>query len=288
MRRAILTVAAVAASAAAFAQIPTEKPGAPDRTRVTGGTYSADPAHTLVGWRVDHLGFSDYFGLFGEVTGTLAIDPANPSAAKLDVTIPVNPVVASAALREHLLRPGKDGKKPDFFGPEPKAARFVSTSVSPGADGTSAYILGNLSLNGRTRPVAIQARFTGAGTMMGSEQVGFSGRAVIRRSDFGIDTGIPLVSDEVELDLTAAFMKEATDDPRERPDPGPNACRADKAAPWLGKRANAEVRAAVARATGAKPIRWIGPGMGVTADYRPERLNMSLSKSDMILKASCG
>jgi polyisoprenoid-binding protein YceI len=284
---ALALVAATALSVSASGQMPTEKPGALDPARVTGGTYEADPNHTLVGWRVDHLGFSDYFGLFGDVTGTLTLDRADLANAKVDVTIPINPVVASQGLHDHLLRPGKDGAASDFFGPNAAPAHFVSTSVSPSVDGMAAYIVGDLTLNGHTRPVAIQARFSGAGAMMGSEQVGFSGRAVIKRSDFGITTGIPLVSDAVELDLTAAFMKKTEPEPATMPPA--NACNADKAKPWFGKKATPSVRAEVAAATGAKSIRWLYPDSIVTQDYRPDRLNVRMDKgTDIIRSASCG
>jgi polyisoprenoid-binding protein YceI len=43
--------------------------------------------------------------------------------------------------------------------------------------------------------------------MGGGEGVGFEAKATIRRSEFGIATGIPLVSDEVKLDIIAAFGK---------------------------------------------------------------------------------
>lgn len=289
-KTAIFAAAGAAAlSVAALAQMPTEKPGAPNPARVTAGSYTVDPNHTLVGWRVDHLGYNDYFGIFGDVTGSLTIDPADPSVAKVDVTIPITPTVASAALGEHLLRPGKDGGKPDFFGPEPAPARFVSTRVTPQADGTSAYILGNLTLNGRTKPVAMQAEFVGAGEMMGARTVGFHGRAMIRRSDFGIDAGIPLVSDEVELDITAAFESKGPAEPQRPPPPPPDACGASKAEAWIGKKATAEVRAEVKQATGAQMIRWLYPDSVVTQDYRPERLNVTMDKgTEVIRKVRCG
>jgi polyisoprenoid-binding protein YceI len=188
------------------------KPGAPDATRVAAGTYKTDPNHTLVGWRVDHLGFNDYFGIFGDVAGTLIIDPKNLAAAKVDITIPVSKVTtANAGLTAHLLRPGKDSAKPDFFGPAPADARFVSTSVE--ASGTMARISGNLTLNGVTKPVILEARFTGAGTtaafMGGKETVGFAAKTTIKRSDFGVNYGIPFVSDDVALDISVAFEKTA-------------------------------------------------------------------------------
>ena len=193
------------------AQMPTQAPGKPDRTRVAAGTYKLDPNHTLIGWHVDHLGFSDYFGVFGDATGTLVLDPKNPAAAKVDVTIPVSKVLtASAGLNEHLLRPGKGGAKPDFFGSAPTDARFVSTAVRPARDGVSATIVGNLTLNGVTKPVTIAARFYGAGAspMGGKATVGFSGKATILRSQWGIAGALPFVGDKVELDIAAPFEKQ--------------------------------------------------------------------------------
>jgi len=187
---------------------PPQLPGQMDPARVEAGTYAADANHSLVGWRVNHFGFNDYFGIFGNVSGTLTIDPANLSAAKVDMTIPIDSVVvASAGLKDHLLRAGRDGGKPDFFGPSPAAAKFVSTRVQP--NGNNATITGDLTLNGVTKPVTINAQFTGAGKGMMNQKptVGFEGTTTIKRSDFGISAFVPMVSDEVELTITTAFEK---------------------------------------------------------------------------------
>lgn len=188
---------------------PPQLPGQLDASRVEAGTYKTDKNHSLIGWRLNHFGFSDYFGIFGDVDATLTIDPANLSAAKVEATIPINPVVASAGLRDHLLRAGQNGSKPDFFGPNPEAAKFVSTSVAP--NGNRATINGNLTLNGVTKPVKIEAEFTGAGKAMMPPNrltVGFEGTTTIKRSDFGLNTFVPMVSDEVELQITTAFEKQ--------------------------------------------------------------------------------
>lgn len=211
MRHALL-VPLIALPAMAIAQMPTEAPGKPDPALVTAGTYKTDPGHTLIGWRVDHLGFNDYFGIFGDATGTLVLDPKSPNTSKVDITIPVSKVTtASAGLTSHLLRPGKDGGAPDFFGANPADARFVSTSVT--ASGTSAKIAGNLTLNGVTKPVTLDAKFVGAGKapamMGGKETVGFHATTTIKRSDFNVRYGIPLVSDAVALDISVAFEKAA-------------------------------------------------------------------------------
>jgi polyisoprenoid-binding protein YceI len=205
MRRALIIVAlATAAVAPVFAQGGAPQlPGAADVSRVQAGNYKIDSAHSQVAWTVNHFGFNAYHGIFGDITGTLTIDPANPSAASVNVTIPIAKVVTtSEGLTKHLLNQ-------DFF--EVTAhptATFVSTRVVP--SGTNAKIEGNLTLRGVTRPVVLDARFIGAGDnpMSKVRTVGFEATTQIRRSDFGIKFGVPMVSDEVDLRITAAFERQ--------------------------------------------------------------------------------
>lgn len=204
-----LVAGAVLAAPALVAQETPEIPGAQDPSRITGGTYAADPAHSLVEFEVDHFGFNEYFGIFGDVAGTLVLNPANLENAQVDVAIPIASVTtASAGLTEHLLRPAKDGEAPDFFGANPVAARFVSTSVI--VTDMTAQITGDLTINGITHPVTLDTEFTGAGVnpFNNKETVGFEAEATILRSDFEVNYGIPLVSDEVELEISVAFEKE--------------------------------------------------------------------------------
>lgn len=208
MRRIALAVLIIAVPA--LAQAPSAPPGSRNPAAVTGGTYTADPNHTLVTWTVNHLGFSPYTGIFGDIAGTLTLDPKNLAATTVDVTIPVSKVTtASSGLTAHLTRAGKDGGKPDFFGAAAADAHFVSTSVV--ASGQTAKVTGNLTLNGVTRPITLAAAFYGAGKapamMGGKENVGFHATGTIKRSDFGVSFGIPIVSDEVKLDIAAAFQK---------------------------------------------------------------------------------
>lgn len=211
MRMKFIALAAtVAVATPIIAQQAMQAPGSKNPAAITGGTYTADPGHTLVMWEVNHLGFTPYFGIFGDVTGTLQFNPKAPNAAKVDVTIPVSKVTtANAALTAHLLRAGKDGGKADFFGAAPADAKFVSTKVV--ASGQNATIIGNLTLNGVTKPVTLAAKFYGAGKMPaqmgGKEGLGFEATGTIKRSDFGIAMGIPMVSDAVKLRIAAGFQK---------------------------------------------------------------------------------
>ena len=214
MRKTVLAVAAAAGvsllSIGALHAQGGPQPGAINVSAIEAGSYTADPSHSMVGWSVSHLGFNDYYGLFGDVAGTLTVDPANPSASKVDVTIPIASVtVPSAGLKDHLLRPGKDGAAADFFGANPQPARFVSTQVQPTGP-TKANITGNLTLNGVTKPVTIAAEMSGMGSnaMNQKKTLGFHGTATIKRSEFNIPFGLQFgIGDDVDLMMTVAFEK---------------------------------------------------------------------------------
>lgn len=214
MRKTILTAAAATGLATlavgALNAQDAATPGAMDVSRVTAGTYATDPAHSLVQWSVDHFGFNPYFGIFGDIEGTLTLDPAQIEDAQVDVRIPIASVaVPSAGLRDHLLRPGKDGGSPDFFGAEPGMARFVSTDVTR-LGATRALIAGTLTMNGQSGPVVLLTEFSGAGAnpMSEAETVGFIATTTIDRSDWGVGYGIPMISDAVDLKISVAFEKQ--------------------------------------------------------------------------------
>lgn len=178
-------------------------PGAADPARVVAGTYAVDPNHTQIQFTVDHFGVSNYFGIFGGATGEMTLDPARPSAARVAIEIPIDALVTtSERLNTHL-------KAPDFF----DAARFPTAtfrSTAVAVHGTHARISGDLTLRGVTKPVVLDARFTGAGPhpMNHKLQVGFEATTTIKRSDFGVSYGLGLVSDEVPLRITVAFEKQ--------------------------------------------------------------------------------
>ncbi len=177
-------------------------PGVVDASRVAAGTYTVDSRHTQVNWQVNHFGFNDYFGLFGDVSGTLDIDPANLAAAKVDVIIPIASVATSnAELTTHL-------QTPDFFDVAKfSTARFVSTNVA--VDGTRAIIKGDLTMLGVTKPVELETRFEGAGAnpMNKKATLGFHASTTIKRSEWGMTKYVPMVGDEVKLRISVAFEK---------------------------------------------------------------------------------
>ncbi len=185
------------------ASSPTNLPGAPDKSRISGGSFTVDSNHALITWTVDHFGFNKYSGQFSQPTGMLMLDPNNLSAAMVDINIPMSGIVTGAeGLTKHL-------KTDDFFNADAyPTARFVSTSVVP-TGMTTAAITGNLTIGATTRPITLNAQFIGAGTnpMSKKENVGFHATAALNRSDFGVNYALPVVSDRVDLNITVAFTK---------------------------------------------------------------------------------
>lgn len=182
-------------------------PGAKDASRVKAGTYRIDSAHSQVAWRANHLGFNDYFGLFGNPTGSLTIDPANPGGTSVTIELPIAEIATSnAKLTSHLL-------SGDFFDATKfPTASFKSTSVKVDDDGDEAKVAGVLTIKGVSKPVTLDVDFVGAGNgppqMGGKLNVGFHAEAKIRRSDFGISYGIPMVPDEIPIEISAAFVQQ--------------------------------------------------------------------------------
>lgn len=193
---------AVSLGATVTAQMPATQPGKPDTSLITGGTYAVDPGHTQVFFRYNHMGFSNNMGLIAEPSGTLVLDPKAPDKASVSVTFPVaNLRTGIAKLDEHLM-------KADLF----DAARFPTAtfqSTSVKVDGTTADIIGKLTIKGVTKDVTLHAKFVGAGmnSFMKKDTIGFDAEAQIKRSDFGMGYGVPMVGDDISLKITAAFEK---------------------------------------------------------------------------------
>ena len=174
-----------------------------DPAEVQAGEYRLDPGHSKITWSVDHFGYSTYVGQFSKVEGTLSVDPKKASEARLDVTIDANSVgTLNPALDAHL-------KAADFLDTAKfPTATFKATSIKLTGKRT-ADITGDLTLRGVTRPVTVSATFNQAGVnpVDKTYSLGFSGKAKIKRTDFGVSAYAPALGDDVTLDLEAELKK---------------------------------------------------------------------------------
>lgn len=65
-------------------------------------------------------------------------------------------------------------------------------------------------------------------------------------------------------------------------------CNHDALARFIGQKASAETGAALLAASGVRTLRWGGPGMAMTMDFRPDRLTVSYDEAMVITSARCG
>ncbi len=161
-------------------------------------TYKLDPGHTMVLFSWNHFGYSNPTANFGLGEGTLVFDEQHPANSSVEVTLPLANLDSHVpALDEHL-------KKPDFLdaGKYPTVT-FKSTAVES-LGGNKFKVTGDLTVHGMTRPVVLDATLNKVGPhpMTKAPSIGFDATASIKRSDFGVATYVPNVSDELSIRIT--------------------------------------------------------------------------------------
>ena len=166
--------------------------------------YEIDATHTHVGFAISHMGFSETYGVFKNVSGTLTLDEKKPEESKVDITIHTDSLdTANDARDEHVK--GKDFLDTANF----PTMTFKSTKVDvTGKD--AATVTGDLTLHGVTRPVSLIVKLNkvGPSPMDKSRQVaGFSAIGKLKRSDFGITTYVPAIGDEVTLTISTEAVR---------------------------------------------------------------------------------
>jgi polyisoprenoid-binding protein YceI len=165
-------------------------------------TWKIDPAHTNAGFAVKHMMFTTVRGKFNEVEGFITFDPANPGAASVEAHVKANSVFTGVNDRDNHLRSA------DFFdAPTYENITFKSTRVES-ATPTKARVIGDLTIHGVTKEVALDVEYQGTGkNPWGMTVAGFSATATINREDFGLkynqvlEAGGVLVGREVKLEL---------------------------------------------------------------------------------------
>lgn len=179
---------ATAAASAAFA--------APEK-------YVLDASHSQVVFSYNHLGFSTTFGMFSGFEGEIMFDQENPADSTVSVSMPVKSMFTGWEQRDgHFM-------SDDFFGAKDgDLVSFTSTAIEVTGDNT-AKITGDLSMNGITKPVVLDAKLnqTGNHPMANKAWAGFDATTTLLRTDFGVGNFAPHVGDEVEVRISIEAMK---------------------------------------------------------------------------------
>ncbi len=165
-------------------------------------TWKVDLVHSTVAFRVKHLGISHTHGRFNAFAGTFCLDDEDLSKARVSIEVDVNSIDTNNGQRdEHL-------KAEDYFHAEahPKMT-FESTRVEKVEGGYR--VTGDLTLRGVRRSVVLRMTKVGEGeTPFKDYRIGFDGGMQIRRSEFGMQGGLPMVGDEVDITLAIEAIRQ--------------------------------------------------------------------------------
>jgi polyisoprenoid-binding protein YceI len=211
-----LFVASVASAQTPPSAASSPPPAASNAAKVVPGTYALDKNHASILFKISHLGFSMYHGRFDNFDMKLDLNPAAPEQSKIEATIDTSSIDTHNAKLEGELKDVKFFNVAKF-----PTATFKSTKISKTGEDT-AILTGDLTMLGATHPITLNVKFHGGGIHPMSKKpvVGFAAVGVIKRSQWGMSELVPMVGDEVQIDIDAEFTQSTA---AEAPPPQPPA-----------------------------------------------------------------
>ena len=161
---------------------------------LAAGTWTLDPNHSGVYFRVRHLGLTNVRGRFNKLDATLVVGESLDDS-RFEARIAIDSIDTAQPDRDaHLL-------STDFFSAEKfPELTFSSTAIRPAGDGEFVAD-GELTINGVTRPTNLDVEFTGVEVFPGDgrEHAGFVATTEVLRDDFGINFNMPLGVEKLAL-----------------------------------------------------------------------------------------
>jgi polyisoprenoid-binding protein YceI len=163
-------------------------------------TFNIDAAHTMVQFKVRHLGLSTVTGRFATFTGSFQLDPASGTASNAQLSIDVASINTDNDRRNAHL------KSPDFFAADsfPKIT-FVSTSIQK-LSGNKYKVNGNLTMRGVTKPVTLDGELAGTRQTPRGWIAALSLTGTVKRKEYGLmwdrmTEGVAVVADDIQMQI---------------------------------------------------------------------------------------
>ena len=177
-----------------------------------------EPGHTAAEFCARHMMVTWVRGHFKNIRGTLFFDPVNPRAASVEVTIDANGIWSGDPDRDAHLRSA------DFLDAENHSQIVFKGNEVELIGENDATLIGELTIRGVTRKVALSVRYLGqwqtpwweGGVDKGPKtRAGFTATTTINRLDFGVSWNAPLekhgvvVGNTVEITIDAEAILES-------------------------------------------------------------------------------
>jgi polyisoprenoid-binding protein YceI len=168
---------------------------------VSAEGWRIDEQRTAIGFKIEAVGFPTTRGRFTHYSGRILLDFDRPAKSFTSFTVDsdsvelgskaFNDFVKSAALLDVTRFP---------------TLRFTSTHVEK-LDPRTARVTGNLTLLGVTKPLALTV--TVETEPSGKRRVvAFAATATLKRSDYGMIFGIPLIDDALEITVKTRALSD--------------------------------------------------------------------------------
>jgi len=178
-------------------------------TITAASTWTIDPEHSYVGFKVRHLMVSNVKGNFTTFNGTVDLDDKDVAKSKVAVNIDTNSIDTNVQKRDEHLRSVEFLDVAKY-----PAMTFTSKKIAQNGKDRLA-ITGDLTLRGVTREVVLDAEALSPESKdpWGNIRRGTTATTTINRKDFGLtwnaalETGGVVVGDEVAIVLEIEMIR---------------------------------------------------------------------------------
>jgi polyisoprenoid-binding protein YceI len=172
--------------------------------------WTIDPAHSEIQFKVKHLMITHVTGQFNRFNGTVETDGDDFASAKIHFTADISSISTNNEQRDAHLKTG------DFFDVETHPQLIFEGDSLRKIDDENYELQGTLTIRGTAKKVKFNVEYGGMiQDPWGNSRVGFTVSGKINRKDFGVSFGLPtgtgnaLLSDEVKINVSAQFVKQA-------------------------------------------------------------------------------
>ncbi len=172
-------------------------------------TWTIDPDHSNVGFKVKHLMVSNVKGSFDKHTGTVEINDKDITNSKVEVSIDTNSINTNVQKRDEHLRSA------DFFDVAKYPTMTFKSKKVDKAGEDKLKVTGDLTLHGVTKEVVLDVEGPSKESKdpWGNIRKGATATAKINRKDFGLvwnaalETGGVAVGEEITITLEIEMIK---------------------------------------------------------------------------------
>ena len=171
-------------------------------------TYKVDPAHSSIGFAVDHMVINTVHGRFRQFDGSITVDPERGNAVKeANATIQAKSIDTDIAKRDDHLRSA------DFFDVE-KFPTITFAGQEVKKEGNDQVLVGKLTMHGVTREVSLPFKLKGPIKGMGGTRLALAVNTKLNRKEYGLtwnkvlEAGGLMVGEDVAIQIDAEFTKE--------------------------------------------------------------------------------